>query len=140
MIAELRALRERVAALGIDAHIGQVPTGTAAPFASVSAPPHATASPTVAGGPFGVIDSDQVRVRVTDQTASNVSIRLGIIRNALCPGEQVGTLTVDGRAVSIVWVRSEGAPIIDRDVTLPTTNTHPATGVDTYRIVSQPTA
>ena len=136
MIAELDALKARISALGISAHVGQVPSTTPMPYASLSAPGHdvpedapaATATLDVAG---------DVRVLVTDTTESNVHVRLRMIRADLSPTGVPAPLTVPGRMATVQWVRSEFVST-DRDVTVPGTNKHPGFGVDTYRVVSQP--
>lgn len=138
MIHELRAVVARVNALGIPCHIGQVPTGTPVPYASVTGPAHDVGDDLPLGGPHGTIDTDRVRVKVVDSTDSNTISTLGQIRADLSPNEHASALAVAGRSAVIVWVRSEGEPYVDRDSTLPS-KVHPVLGVDTYRLVSQPT-
>jgi len=134
MIAELRALRDRITALGIDAHIGQVPANTPLPYASLSAPGHDTPDDE-AHAPTGERAAD-VRVLVTHTTESNVYVALDKIRADLSPDDLPSRLTVPGRFAVVDFVRSEFVAT-DRDVTYGATNRHPGYGVDTYRVTSQ---
>ena len=89
-------------------------------------------------------DEDEALIRGTAFTASlrltavagtldGVQIMLDRIRGLL----DTHTATVTGRHVLLTWDRSETIDL-DRTVTIPTTNRHPAFGVDTYTIHSQP--
>ena len=73
-----------------------------------------------------------VRVRAVAGTPDGVAIILANVRRTL-----PGVLAVEGRAASIAWTRSEFIEI-DPDATIPGTNRHPAYGVDTYTLTSQP--
>lgn len=142
MIAELRALRDKITAAGVPAHIGQVPGSTDSkvptpPFASLRAPGfdlHDDETLTEDGS----VASFDVRVGVTETTDSNVYVSLAAVRAAVAPGLGPVPLDVPGRHAAVQWVRSEFVTT-DRDVTYGATNRHPGFGVDTYRITSQPT-
>lgn len=136
MIQELRALQARINALGINAHIGQVPAGTPMPYASLSAPGHDVPDDE-AHAPSGDRAAD-VRVLVTHTSESNVYVALDKIRADLAPDDMPSRLSVAGRHAVVDFVRSEFVAT-DRDVTYGTTNRHPGFGVDTYRVTSQPT-
>lgn len=136
MIDELQAMRERIRALGINAHIGQVPAGTQMPYASLSAPGTDLDAPALAG-PCGRRSAD-VRVMVTHTTESNVYRALDKIRDDLWPDEHPSHLLVPGRYVTADFVRSEFVTT-DRDLTFGDSNRHPGYGVDTYHVDSQPT-
>ena len=74
----------------------------------------------------------EIRVKAIAGTPAGASIMLDNARANL-----PGPVAVTGRAVRLRWVRSE---FIDLDtVTIPATNRHPAIGVDTYLLTSQPT-
>ena len=136
MIAELEALRGAVTAAGVQCFIGQVPSTTPMPYASLSAPSWGESR-----DPALVRSADEpwvdVRVKVTDTSEVNVHTRLAHLRAALTPGLAPTRLAVEGRYVTVEWVRGEFVST-DRDVTTPGTNKHPGFGVDTYRVVSQP--
>lgn len=136
MIAEIEAFRDAVTTAGVPCFIGQVPSTTPMPYASLSAPSWGeTDDPTVCrAGDEAAVD---VRLLVTDTTESNAHTRLGLLRATLTPGLSPTRLAVAGRYVTVEWVRSEFVGT-DRDVTVPGTNKHPGFGVDTYRVVSQP--
>ena len=73
-----------------------------------------------------------IRVRAVAGTPDGVAIILANVRRTL-----PGVLSVEGRAASITWTRSEFIEI-DPDAIIPGTNRHPAYGVDTYTLTSQP--
>ena len=70
-------------------------------------------------------------VRVRDRASKN---RAPQARALLTP-TGVGSLTVTGRTVTLEHVEARAVQI-DRDVTIPDTNRHPAYGVDLFRLVS----
>ncbi len=74
-----------------------------------------------------------LRLTVVAGTLEGVQIILDRLR-PLLDGQ---TVTVAGRHVVLTWVRSEALDL-DQTVTIPTTNRHPAYGVETYTIHSQP--
>lgn len=135
MISELRALQTRITALGVSAHIGQVPANTPMPYASLSAPGHDVQTDE-AHAPSGDRAAD-LRVLVTHTNESNVYLALDKIRADLSPGDLPSRLEVTGRHAVVDFVRSEFVST-DRDVTYGTTNRHPGFGVDTYHVTSQP--
>lgn len=74
----------------------------------------------------------EVRFRAVAGTPQGVAIMLAAARAAI-----PGSVTVSGRAVTARWARSEFI-MLDLDVIIPATNRHPAYGVDSYTIHSQP--
>lgn len=136
MLAELRTLQSRINALGINAHIGQVPQGTPMPYASLSAPGHDVSDERPLAGPAREVAGD-VRVLVTHTTESNVYVALDKIRAALTPDLGPTRLDVPGRYATVEWVRAEFVST-DRDVTYGATNRHPGFGVETYHVDSHP--
>ena len=136
MIAELRVIRDAVTAAGVPCWVGQVPDGTAMPYASLSAPGYGTPDDLNAASDTEDVDT-YVRLMVVDTNESNVLTRLERLHDALAPRSLPVVLTMPGRAASLQWWRHEGAAV-DRDVTLSGTNRHPAVGTDTYRLSSQP--
>ena len=135
MIAELDALKARITALGISAHIGQVPSSAPMPYASLSAPGHDSPEPSVGGRDASV--SADVRVLVTHTSEANVYRALDKIRDDLTPDLGPAPLAVAGRYATVDFVRSEFVGT-DRDVTYGDSNRHPGYGVDTYHVDSQP--
>ena len=73
-----------------------------------------------------------IRLRAVGGTPTGVDIILWNARNSI-----PGTIDVPGRHVTIDWTRSELLDV-DPDTTIPGTNRHPAVGVDTYTLTSQP--
>lgn len=78
-----------------------------------------------------------VRVKAVTGTPEGVYTLLDLARDELSPDFASSSLTVAGRKAEIRFVRSEFVDV-DQDVTITGTDRHPAVGVDTYRIVSQP--
>lgn len=74
-----------------------------------------------------------LRLTAVAGTLDGVQIMLDKIRGLL----DRHTASVTGRHVLLTWERSEAIDL-DRTVTDPTTTRHPAFGVDTYTIHSQP--
>ena len=119
--------------------------------AAIPYTPHLWAAETPGDGQYVVLwtpphsaDEDEALIRGTAFTAplrvtavagtlAGVDIMLDKIRDLL----DRHTVEVTGRHVLLTWVRSEAIDL-DRTVTIPTTTRHPAYGVDTYTIHSQP--
>lgn len=59
------------------------------------------------------------------------------VRAALQPNGRILPLTVAGRAAWLKFYDAQNVQV-DRDVTLPGTNSHPAYAVDMYRLTSTP--
>ena len=78
-----------------------------------------------------------IRVKAVAGTVAGVRIMLRNIKAEFSP-TRVGTpLAVAGRNARLVFVRSEFVDV-DQDTTITGTNRHPAFGVDTYRLISEP--
>lgn len=136
MIGEVDAIRALLTATGHVNFLGEV-SGT---------PPANYYLIGISGGSPGVeqaIDGmradidDQVQVTSVAGSIAGVLIMQDLARNALTPGRMPRQLTVAGRHAVLVFDGSERLGV-DRDVTNPTTNKHPAFGVDSYRLVSTP--
>lgn len=112
-------------------HLWAAETPGAGQYVVLWSPPHSA-------------DEDEALIRGTAYTAplrltavagtlDGVQVMLDRIRGLL----DTHTATVTGRHVLLTWERSEAIDL-DRTVTDPTTTRHPAFGVDTYTIHSQP--
>ena len=75
----------------------------------------------------------EVRLKAITGTPEGVTIMLGHARSVL-----PGVVPVAGRHVTVEWARSEFIDM-DTSVTIPGKNRHPAYGVDTFILTSQPT-
>ena len=80
-----------------------------------------------------------IRVKAVAGTAEGSAIMLRRVRGLLSPDRSWTAVAVAGRVAHIRFVRSEFVGV-DRSVTAADTNRHPGVAVDTYRLVSQPTA
>lgn len=79
--------------------------------------------------------SDLIGFTTVDTTASNVLVMVARARAAL-DGK---TLNVAGRHATLHLQRGLGQTVqVDRDVTIPSSNTHPCFQVDRYLLTSQP--
>lgn len=87
----------------------------------------------------GASDSlhDRLRVKAVAANPDAVMTVLGRVRSLWSPSRTWTTIPMSGRLAQIQFTRSE-AVYVDRDVTLPGTNRHPALGVDSYTLDSQP--
>ena len=88
-------------------------------------------------GPDDVLD-ETFRVKaVAGTTVEGALILLDLIRDELSPGRRWASLTVAGRSAEVKHLRMEMATV-DQSVTATSTDRHPAFGVDSYRLMSQP--
>lgn len=87
-------------------------------------------------GPDGSIDTE-IRLTAVTGTPTGVDIMLGNARDLLSPGKQWTPLIVAGRSAQIKFERSEFIGI-DQSVKFTNSDRHPAWGVDSYRVVSDP--
>lgn len=87
----------------------------------------------------GPMDDLEALVGVTVVAANPDAVLYmqGIVRDALSPGGRRTRLDVAGRSASLKLSDSRTVQV-DRDVTLPGTNRHPAYGVDMYDLHSTP--
>lgn len=135
MIAEVTAAKAVIVALGLPVYFAEAPASAAFPRVILWTSAGAPAIESDITSSTTVID-DILGVTVAAETAEAVLVHAARVRTALT-GNGVGSLTVTGRTVTLVL--SESRPVlIDRDITIPTTNTHPAYGVDLIRLVSIP--
>ena len=78
-----------------------------------------------------------LRLKAVAGTVNGVDIMLARIRGLLWPARQPAVLSVPGRDATVRYLRSEFIDV-DQSTTVTGTNRHPAFGVDTYRITSDP--
>lgn len=133
MIDELKAVQARLATIW--------PTDItwstrAAPYFVLSSPAFDPSDETAVSSTTDVLDAE-VRVKAVTGTPEGVFTMLRLARDELSPGLRSSPLEVDGRVVSIRFVRSEFVDV-DESTVVTGTDRHPAQGVDTYRIVSHP--
>lgn len=83
-----------------------------------------------------VLDTE-IRVKAVTGTPDGVLIMLDRIRDRLSPGWAWAPIPMTGRTAQTKFVRSEFVTV-DRDAVITATSRHPAFGVDTYRLHSQP--
>ena len=131
MHAHLDAIRTKLdASYPVD--LWQPDPGRVPPFGVLSAPACA-ADPDAPICATSTAFEAEIRFKAVAGTPQGVAIMLANARATL-----PGALTVTGRAVTLRWERSEFIDL-DTDVIIPATNRHPAFGVDTYTLTSQPT-
>ena len=87
-------------------------------------------------GTSDTLDTD-IRVKAVTGTPEGVLTMLARIRGLLSPQLAETRLPLTGRRVSVRFARSEFVDV-DTDQTITGTNRHPAFGVDTYRLTSEP--
>lgn len=135
MIAHVAALKAMIEALGLEVHVAHATT-TATKYVVLSVPGWDMGQEMPVCGVSDVLATD-VRVKAVTGTPVGALTMLALIRAALSPGFTAAPLTVEGRAATTKFVRSEFVSA-DTTVTITATNRHPVQGVDTYRLVSQP--
>ena len=112
---------------------GEVP---AVPYVVLSAPAWSGTDEVAVSDTGEVLDTD-VRFTAVAGTPDGVLIILNRLRSVLSPDSGWRDVAVADRVAQVRYIRSEFVSV-DRDVTITGTNRHPAVGVDTYRLVSQP--
>lgn len=134
MIAHLEAIR---ALLGTATPVDLFAPGPdrTPPFYSVEAPSWGPDPAMAIDGVPHLIEVD-VRLRAVAGTPEGVEVLLRNARRTLGDGVPL-PLAVAGRDATLTWVRAEFIGL-DPDSTIPSTNRHPAVGVDTYTLTSQP--
>lgn len=136
MIAELNAVKDRIESLGVTTFIGWAYNP---PARYVVLEPVTWDGLSEIGlcGPDEALD-ETFRVKgVAGTTVEGALILLGLVRDELSPGRRWSALTVAGRVAEVKHVRMEMATV-DESTTATTKDRHPAFGVDTYRLMSQP--
>lgn len=135
MIAEVLAAKSALASLSIPVYVSEAPSD--APLPRIILWTSAGARSLDTGVvPVGDVIDDQLGVTLAAETAEAVLVLAPQARALLTP-TGVGSLTVTGRTVTLEHVEARAVQI-DRDVTIPNTNRHPAYGVDLFRLVSIP--
>ena len=137
MLAHLKAIRDRLVALNpaYRGYIVSADSNTAPPYFIVSAPGWDAGEDVSIDSDSRGLDTD-VRVMAVAGTTDGVFIMLDAARAALSPLLAPKPLAVTGRKAETQWTRSEFVDI-DDSITL-TTGKHPAFGVDTYHLSSEP--
>lgn len=136
MITHLKAIRTALVAKGWSVYLLDATGAQTWPYVILSPGyagdlerPLADATTTVHG---------DIRVTVAGTTADSTLGLSKAVRDELSPSLTWGALTVTGRSAHLRWLRTELTEV-DRDVTVPTTGTHPIFTVDSYALVSNPT-
>lgn len=81
-----------------------------------------------------------IRLKAVVGTPTGAAIMLNRARSILSPSRSWTPVQVEDRIAHIRWLRHEMPVTVDRSVTIVNTDRHPGVAVDTYRLVSQPTA
>lgn len=137
MLAELKAMQTSIQTVdGYSTFLIYADPKTSGQYVVLGAKGFDSPSELAVCGPDGTIDTE-VRVKVTTGTTAGVFIMLQKIRDHLSPGLRESALTVADKNARLVFVRSEFVDV-DLDTTITGTGMHPAFGVDTYRLLSQP--
>lgn len=137
MKAHLDAVKARIESLGVTTFIGWA-CNAPARYAVIEPVTWDGSDELPICGPDDALD-ETFRVKaVAGTTVDGALILLGLIRDELSPGRRWEPLSVAGRSARVKHVRMEMATV-DQSTTSTATDRHPAFGVDTYRLHSQPT-
>ena len=131
MLDHLKAVQALLEPLGYPTH-RDVSPDAAPPYLVLSAPGWGDAAEASVCASRESADVS-LRVMATAGTTDGVRIMHTNVRRLLDRSHP----RLEGRHLTVLWERSEFVDV-DRDVTIPGTNRHPAWGVETYRLVSEP--
>lgn len=134
MRAHLDALKVRLSPLGYVTHLYAAPSITSQ-YLIVGGRWRPGAEPSLCGTGAS-IDTD-VPITAVAGTPEGVAIMLDRVRALLGPNDDWAPLTLAGRVAQTHFARSEFIGV-DRDAVITATDRHPAVGVDSYRLVSEP--
>lgn len=135
MIAHLKAIQSHLSPLGYLTHLIASPSVTAQ-YLVLGVPSWAAPSEIAICDTDRALDTD-IRVTAAAGTPEGAAIMLTRIRALLSPDLRWARVPMPGRRLELKFSRSEFLAV-DRDLTVPGTGLHPAFGVDTYRLVSEP--
>lgn len=137
MLAHLDAIKARLVALNAayKGYVVAADANAAPPYFIVSAPGWDAGEDVSIDAESNGLDSD-VRVKAVAGTTAGVFTMLDAARDELSPSLAPEPLTVAGRSAELAFVRSEFVDV-DDSITL-TNGKHPAFGVDTYHLSSEP--
>lgn len=144
MIATLGAVKSALTPLGYPVHlfVNEGVTDTSVPEVPylVLAPANSTGLLPEELSACGADDSIEFDLRVTavSYPADAVPKIQARVRGVLAPGLGVARVPLPGRFVTTAYRWTERHSMTDRDMTIATSNRHPSSGVDTYRLSSQP--
>lgn len=138
MLAHLEAIIARLTALNAAyrGYLGAADPNTMPPYFIVSGPAADPGDDRPITPESAAIDTD-VRIKAVAGTVSGVYSMLALARADLSPNLAPAPLAVTGRKAETRWERGEFVDV-DPTVTIAATNKHPALGVDTYRLTSEP--
>ena len=136
MKAHLDAVKARVEALGVATFIGWAYNAPAR-YAVLEPVTWDGSDEIHICGPDDLLDETFRVTAVAGTTVAGALILLGLIRDELSPGRRWAPLAVPGRSAEVKHLRMEMAAV-DQTVTVTNTDRHPAFGVDSYRLMSQP--
>lgn len=131
MIGEIDAVTALLAGLGHDVYFVDVPETPTYPYFVVWSSTGRLEAPALDGEQTDL--DDLLGVTAVAQTAESVLVISELARSVLedaappVPGRRMHLRLFDSRPV-----------VVDRDVTIPPANRHPAVGVDLYRLTSIP--
>lgn len=132
----LKAVQTQLASLGYPVEVGFAPnTGQYV----VLTGPSWRSPDELALGPGDLGLDTEIRIKAVTGTVDGVAIMLRDIRALLTPGLVPARLPTAGWETWIRWQRSEFVDV-DESTTITGTNRHPAFGVETYQLTSDPTS
>jgi hypothetical protein len=134
--AHLKAIQARLTPI-FTAHIVDVPAGATYPYYLIWSGNGDPAAEQAVDAARTDIDTT-LGLTAVGTTWESASVLLSRAKDELCPGGRPGPLEVPGCVVTLDWLGSGRTISPDRDVTIGSTNRHPVSGVDLYRLVSVP--
>ena len=135
MIAHLAAVKTHLGPLGYTAHLVWAPEVTGQ-YLVLGGRAWERPRESPLSGLTDDLDTD-LRITAVTGTPEGASIMLARVRALLSPQLDETRVPMAGRDVRVRFERSEFLTV-DQDQVITGTSRHPAVGVDTYRLTSQP--
>jgi hypothetical protein len=136
MLEHLKAIADYLADLAYTTHLVAAPV-VSSQYIVLGGRSWATPEDLPLCGVSQALETDW-RLTAVAGLPDGVMIMLARLREQLSPGIRWTRIPMTGRLCWVKFERSEFVAV-DRDLTVTNTNRHPAVGVDTYRIMSEPT-
>lgn len=136
MRSHLDAVKDKIAPLGYTTHLWTAPE-VSGQYLILSSPAWDDALEESVCGLDESLDTE-FRIKAVAGTPAGVEVMLRRVRGLLSPGRSWERLAVPARSAQTKFARSEFIGV-DTSTKVTGTDRHPGVGVDSYRLVSEPT-
>lgn len=136
MIEHLEAIRDYLATLGYETHLVWAVGPATGQYLVLGTRGRDRPTEMPLCGGSASLETD-VRVTAVTGNPAGAELMLDRVRQRLSPQLRPGRVPMAGRDVRVRFERSEYLDV-DTDTVITATGQHPAVGVDTYRLTSEP--